>query len=366
MPADPHNTGGMVDPESLDENEISLFALATAVVARRWRILRWALAGGVLAAVWAFTRPQLYVANTSFITQGTDPSRSGLATIAGQFGIAIPTGNQSTSPDLYVKVLKSRVVLQTIARDTFVVPELGGSRRAAADLFDIPNQRPARREELVIRKLDELVDVAATKTTGLVEVIVTTRWPSVSLAIASMLVARVNEFNQHTRQSQAEAERQFVEGRVAVAAAELRASEDRLESFLRGNREFSGSAELTFARDRLQRDVALKQQVYTTLASSLDDARIREVRDTPVITVIEPPAVSAFPQPQRRVIRVLLGVLFGGFVGVVWTLISDGLTRRREEGNRDLATLMDTLSEAKGEITGEVRRLRQLGGGSRQ
>ncbi len=90
-----------------DRDELSLFALGIITLRNRWRIARWMVAGGALAALAAFTKPALYVASTSFIPEGNDPSRSGLASIAGQFGVALPTGNQSQSPDFYTMGRKS-------------------------------------------------------------------------------------------------------------------------------------------------------------------------------------------------------------------------------------------------------------------
>jgi len=90
-----------------------------------------------------------------------------------------------------------------------------------------------------------------------------------------------------TRQSQAAAERGFTEERMAEAQEELRAAENELQRFLQNNRQFQNSPELVFQHDRLQRRVAMRQQVYTSLVQSYEQARIDEVPNTPVITVVE-------------------------------------------------------------------------------
>lgn len=63
----------------------------------------------------------------------------------------------------------------------------------------------------------------------------------------------VNDFNQRTRRDQPAAERKFIEARLQVATADLRAAEDRMQQFLQGNR-VTGSPDLQFTRDRLQRE----------------------------------------------------------------------------------------------------------------
>src|SRR6188474_2498814 len=112
-----------------EEGEISLFALGTTLLRHRWRIGRWMLAGGLLAALTVLFRPALFVASGSFLPLGAaDPTRSGLASLAGQLGVTIQQGNQTLSPEVYAKLIKSRVLLLEIARDTFAVQEMGGRR----------------------------------------------------------------------------------------------------------------------------------------------------------------------------------------------------------------------------------------------
>ena len=346
-------------PRWRDEGEISLFALGTTLLRNRWRIARWMAAGGAIAAIFALFKPALYVASASFVTQGgADATRSGLASIAGQFGVAIPTANQSLSPELYARLLKSRVVLQTIARDTFQVQEMGGKRISFLDLFEIKDESPLRREDKGVKVLSNLVTVGVSKPTGVVELAVATKWRSVSLGIAEQLINGVNDYNERTRQSQASAERKFVEGRLAIASADLRDAEDRLEQFLRTNMQLGGSPELSIQRDRLQRNVSLRQQVFAALTQSYEEARIREVRDTPVITVLEPPSAPADPASRGRLLRVLLGLLLGAIFGALIAFLSDMVARQRKVGDAEASAFADTLAEVKGEVLRPINRLR--------
>lgn len=349
----------MTVPTQKDDDGLSLMALGTALLRHRRRISRYMILAGLLAAMSVAFKPKQYAASASFVPQGADPSRSGLASLAGQFGISVPTANAAQSPDFYLRILKSRVILQQIAADTLLVLEKGNRRIAFVDLFRIREGPSTRRQELARGVLLKLVETSAVKTTGVVELSVKTEWPSVSLAIATALVNGVNEFNQRTRQLQASAERRFVEGRLAVASADQRAVEDRLEELLKTNREFSSSPQLVFRRDRLQRELELKRLVTTSLAQSMEEVRIREVRDTPVITVLEPAAVSTLPEPRRRVLITLLGVLFGGLLGVMIVFVSEIMARLRHEGDMAAEELLRTLREVREDLWSPVLWLRQ-------
>ena len=316
--------------------------------------------GGLLAGLFALFRPALYVASASFVPQGAaDPSRSGLASLAGQLGVTIQQSNQSLSPEVYAKLLKSRVLLVAIARDTFAVQELGGRRVPLLDVFEVGEGTAAQREERGVKLLNKMVAAAVAKPTGVVEFTVSTKWRSVSLAIANELINGVNAYNERTRQDQAAAERKFVEGRLAIAGSDLRSAEDRMERFLQTNRNLGGSPELIMQRSRIERDVSLRQQVFTSLTQSYEEARIREVRDTPVITVLEPASVPTEPASRGRLVRVLVGLILGGIFGAFLAFTSDMVSRQRKDGDAEASAFADTLAEVKGEVLHPIARFRK-------
>jgi uncharacterized protein involved in exopolysaccharide biosynthesis len=336
----------MTNVEWRDGDDISLFAVATTLLRSRWRIARWAVAGAILGLLSALLQPPKFVATASFVPQSNEGSRSGLASLAGQLGVSIPLGNQSVSPEFYAMLLKSRALLEPLARDTFVVPELGGRRVPVVDLLEMEGDSPEKRRERALKHLRKIVSSSASRTTSVVELSVATKMRSVSLAMASALLRGVNDYNQRTRQGQAAAERRFVGERLAVVTAELRVAENRLSDFLRGNREV-GAPQLSMQRERLQRDIDLRQQLFATLTQAYEEARIREVRDIPVVAAVEPPFAPLEPVRSGRVVRTILGLVAGTVLGVVVVLVSRFLQRRREEGDSDASEFFAALEEAK-------------------
>lgn len=347
----------MTEAQWVDESQdISIFAIGTLLLRHRWRILRWAFASALITLALVWTRPALYRASASFIPQGADANKSGLASLAGQFGVTLPNSSQNLSPDFYLRLLKSRELLGRVARDTLTVPELGGRRVAVEELLDIDPGPPKAREEAAVEELSKRVGASTSKATSVVEFSVGMEWPSASLAIARTLVNGVNEFNQRTRRDQASAERKFVESRLGVATAELRVAEDRLQQFLQGNRQYA-SPDLQFTRDRLQRDVSLRQGVFTSLMQSYEEVRMREVRDTPVISIIDEPSVTSKPEPRGRFTRTLLGFVVGAVIGAILVFVRDVLDKRRALGDPSANEFASTVAEVRGSMFRRVRRL---------
>lgn len=339
------------------QGEISLLALSNILVRSRRRIAVWALVGTVAAGALVWSKPLLYQAETSFLPQGGGAGPVGIASLAGQFGISLPSTGTSLSPEFYSELLTSRVVLESVLLDTVVVEQVEGRRHAIIDLFEIEAPTPTARLEQGVSAIRGLTTVAVDNPTGIVEVAVVSRWPDVSAAILTGMLEEVERFNHRMMQHQAAAERAFLEARLANATAVLRDAEDRLQVFLSSNRQLGNSPELMFQRDRLQREVTLHQQVYGSIAQAYEEIRMQEARNTPVLTIVEPPVVPTSPRGRGRLKFILLGAMIGGAVGLMSSMVSVTVDRRRKAGDAEAIELSRQLSEMRHGLFAPVRKL---------
>lgn len=326
--------------------QVSLLALGSGVIRWRRQILALAGVGAVIGLLSGLLAPRVYVAGATFLPQASEGPSSGLAAAASQLGIAVPSSGGTWGPPLYVRVLNSSALLELVLVDTLTVTEEGGRRTTLLDLLDIQAPTPALRIERGIRVLRLMMSAQEIKALNAVELSVRTRWPSVSYALAQRLVAGVNEFNVRRRKSQAGAERQFADSMAGEAERTLRAAEDRLQAFSQRNRVFVGSPELTFERDRLQREVGLRQQLYTSLLQSREDARIREVRGTPVITLLEAPRMPVVPESRKAALKTILGALVGVTLGILAAFLAHAVGRARQSPDEDAEEFLRLVAEA--------------------
>lgn len=329
-------------------DEFMLLSTVNLFLRRRKLIAGFAAAGAVIGLLTGLLSTRMYVSEVLFLPQSNDTNLSGLALAATQFGVRLPANTSAGwGPPVYVEVVQSSALLEPIALDSVRVAEEEGREAMVAELLGV---RSASRVELgdrAVVALRNAVTVRELKTLNAVQVRVTTRWPSLSYALVERLVQGVNEFNLETRQSQASAEREFLEGRVEEAEEALRQAEDTLQAFLQGNRSIAGSPELSFEHDRLQRDVALRQQLLTALLQSYEEARVREVRDTPVITILKPPQVPTLSAPRRSALKAAVGLLAGGLLGLLTAGISAGLAAARQDSSghrREFLQLVDDMT----------------------
>jgi len=309
------------------DDEISLWEVLAVLLRRRGTIiLTTILVAGVAAGIAQF-RALTYTTSASFRPQGSEASNSQLMALAGQFGVNVPgAGGEEASPAFYAELLTSREILSRAANEPYDVEGVGSVM--LKDLLEIEEETEPLRDREVIRWLrDEAVGVSTGRETGTVTVSVKTEWPDLSLAIATDLLEEVSLFNLDTRASQATAERVFIQRRVENAQDELAVAEDSLLVFLEANRQYQNSPVLRFRHDAYQREVMQRQSVLTTLVQSYEQARISEVRDTPVITVLQMPFLPPGPDPRRRVLAGLLGIVLGGMAGIVFAFLVEAFRR---------------------------------------
>lgn len=329
MTSDPHDVGG--GPETVvsrsPDDEISLWEVLAVLLRRRGTIALTTVlcVGGALA--YTFLRAETFTTQASFRPQGSEASASQLLALAGQFGVNVPgVGGEELSPAFYQELLQSREILYRVASRSYTVEGMGSV--SLTDLLEIDEDtEPLRVEETIEELRDDIVAIATGRETGILTIEVTTEWPDLSKAIADRLLDEIQVFNLDTRRSQAAAERVFIEARVDSARLALNAAEDAMQGFLQANRRYENSPELTFQAERLQREIARQQQVYTGLVQSFEEARIAEVRDTPVLTVLQTPFFPPGPDDRGLLLAIALGLVLGGMAGVVLAFVIEAVRR---------------------------------------
>lgn len=311
-------------------NERTLLSLLNILLARR-RVLLACAAGGLLAGVvLTLLRDPRYTAESSFFPKAQQTGGAGIAGLAAQFGIDAPGSTGGDSPEFYGELVRSPTILQRAGSTTYEFDADGEHMSGdMAALYDLGGSTGFERRRELTRLMNELVGTDVDIVTGIVTVRTSTRWPALSVAVNARLLELLSEFNLQRRQEQAAAERRFVEGRLAAAEAELTEAERTLEVFLTENRRYQSSPELSFDAGRLQRRVDLRQQVYASLAQALEEARIEEVRNTPVFTIIDQPGALVRPSHLGVPAGGVLGLLLGLIAGIAAAFFGEYMEARR-------------------------------------
>jgi uncharacterized protein involved in exopolysaccharide biosynthesis len=349
-----------VRPMSEPDN-LSLLALATVALRYRWLVLKVALVVTLATVAYFLLRPATYTVPTSFRLQLRNNTVSNLTGLAAQLGFTMANPDATQTPAFYVDLMRSREVLQEAVTHRYPRSDL--PRDSTEDLvraFKVRGDTPGIRRERAMDKLSDAMTVIASPRTGVIAMSVTLRDPLLAQGVAQQLLAEMNTFNMESRQSQAGAERRFVEQRLNELKDSLRAAEDRLQSFLQRNRDYENSPQLTFQQQRLQRDVSMQQDMVTGLAQNFEQARIEEVRDTPVITIIDKPELPVERDRRGLIKKGLLAMILGGVLGLGVAFAREGMARGRRNGSAELEEFSELRREALDEL--RLRRRRSKAG----
>jgi uncharacterized protein involved in exopolysaccharide biosynthesis len=308
---------------------------------RQWRVaVLLPLASVIVALVISLWPRHTFVASSQFMPQTTDTRGPQLAGLAAQFGFTLGAGvADPESPDFYAELLRSRELMTEVAETRYAFRTVDGDsvQGTIMELLHVKGDTPAIRLRRALAKLRDRTDVSVGLKTGIITLDVRMPWPELASLVNRRLLDLVDRYNLTRRQTRAAAERRFVEGRLSDARDSLQATEAELERFFERNRSYQQSPQLMFEANRLQRRVDLRQQVYTSLSQSYENARIEEVRNTPVTTVITRPEGSAVAVKPNLILDLFLGLLLGAALALVIIFTREYLEGQRARHPADYA-----------------------------
>ncbi len=320
---------------SLPPREQSGFELQAAVLhllGHAWTLAVVPFLVGVATAGLMLVWPKAYTSTASLIPEGggVGGGLSELLGAASQIGLLGGTGIEPSRSSLfYADLLTSRPivygVLETrVAGPNGAVAGAPGDSTELLDVLGVSGRTLPERLDKGYRKLLPRLVVDTDRRTGIVRLSVTARGPALAAEIADAELRQLAQFNGTSRQSQARARRTFAEKRAVESVAELTSLENSLRQFYERNRSWRGSPTLVLEEQRLQRQIAVQQEVYLTLRREVETARIAEVNDLPVFTVIERPAPPIRHSKPHRVAVVLYAVAGSWLLTALAVLVREG------------------------------------------
>jgi uncharacterized protein involved in exopolysaccharide biosynthesis len=303
-------------------------------------LLRWRMIAGltiltiVVAVASTLIIPPVYRARSTFVANSSSASKlpgaasssPGVGGLISQLGGSLG-GDPSESPNFYMQLFESRELLTRILSSKFPNPRTDAPNDSAMliDILRIKKKDPQLRMELGVKKLTKAIGAGFDIKTNLVALTVDMQWPELAAQVANRLVGEVSKFNRETRVSKAKSKRLFLESRHDSAQMLLRAAEDRQRFFYEQNRGVLQSPSLRAEDARVKRDVELASDLFTNLQAQLEAARLDEINDAALITVIDtaiPPRKAQWPRYgallfTSAALGLMLGLLVAGSIVVL-------------------------------------------------
>jgi uncharacterized protein involved in exopolysaccharide biosynthesis len=321
----------------------SLIATINTLLRYRFLIVGIPFLVGCFVLVMRVVQGSTYIATAKVVPEGGASEASRLAGLASQFGIALPRTGDRESLEFYAELIKSEDLLRGIVTSRYHLGAEDVRDSTGSTLVELykssgPDEAERIRRAIITLRLN--INVLMDPKANIITLVVSAKDPGLAVQLNRRILNAINTYNLQRRQSRATAERVFVEARQREALRELTDAETAMRNFLDANHQFRGSAQLTMEEARLQRRVDMRQQVYSSLSQAYEQARIEEVRNTPVITVVDRPEGSV-RRNNRLLTRLLLALAPAIALAVALTFAHDYLRRQRVEDPDEYARFVE-------------------------
>jgi uncharacterized protein involved in exopolysaccharide biosynthesis len=369
---------------------VSLLDILLVLARNKTLIVRTVLVFTLLGVTYALLAPEEFTSEARVVREAQTEGGSlpgGVGGLGGLAGGAISgiLGGASSglTPAAFPEVLKSREVRLAVVRDTFRFPDaerpmtfvdyvnrpvgplsivldytlflpwtlkgwvgqaISGSPAPAGTTDTGDLVIPSEEEGEALESISEKISASVDEETGLMTISVTAGGPQLAASLAESFLDRFATRVREIRTEKVRERLEFVEGRFQEVEEELDSAEDDLAQFLERNQNPT-TATLQFRRDRLQRQVSFKEQLYSELQSQLTQTRLDLQRRQPVVTVVEEPVPPIERSAPQRTLIVLLSLILGGFAGIGSSFVKSffGNVDENSEENRKIEEIREHL-----------------------
>ena len=312
----------------LDGDEISLLDYWRVVWKYKWLIGGLCSVSVIAALVFSLLSPKIYESTATIFNPkegggGNLLSALGAVGLGQQIaGISIPS--LTPNRDLFFSLLKSRLLAKDVV-----------------ERFNLKERYQAQTLEEAIESAKNIPRVSQTKE-GVIEIKVEDTDPKMAADMANFYLELLDRVVSKLGTSAAGRQGRFIAEQLSRANKELIAAEETVRQFQEKNRavllgDMSNSMRLPAARvpqvglelARLTRDVKLQETIYTLLTQQLEQAKISEAQDMPVVQVLDR-AVPALHKSKPNIRRnMALAGAVSLFLGVFLAFFLEYIHRQR-------------------------------------
>lgn len=338
------------------QEEIDLLELALKVWGERKFVLKACGYAVLIGLVIAFSIPREYTANAMIAPELSDNKTTGglssLAAMAG-FNLNATSTADAIYPDLYPDIVTSTPFITGLFNvqvkdldeevDTTLYCYLNEHQRVpwwtlitsapfkalgwVISLFTEEEKEDAildpfhltKEEADIAKELSERITVSVDKKTGVTTLSVTMQDARISACLTDTVVRRLQDYITEYRTTKARQDFQFQEKLFERKKKEYEKAQENYAKFADANKNIillSYRAE----QERLENEMRLAYQVYTSVAQQLQMAEVKVQEITPVYTIIEPATIPIKASKPRKTLM-LLGIVFlTGLCCVSWIL----------------------------------------------
>ena len=283
-----------------------------------------------------FLKIPTYVSSAVILLpQNKTSSLGGLANIASQFGVNVPSAAQAdlSSPSLFPDLVKSRTFAEKILDKKFNTDRHGKELSLLEIFTNNDNSQNIGRDTLVtqaLNSLNEAIEFSSNSSGSFSTLSISIFEPLLAKELAELVLQELQLLNRYFKSQNVSEKIQFINQRIKSVDVELKKSELLLKVFNEKNRQIS-SPSLQLEQERLERDVEIQKNIFLTLKQQLELAKIEEVQESNVVQVLDRPQIPLNPSNKNLKITLILSTILGFGLGVFLAIIRTYFNSENQE-----------------------------------
>ncbi|MGA9407998.1 MAG: Wzz/FepE/Etk N-terminal domain-containing protein [Bacteroidota bacterium] len=255
-----------------------------------------------------------YYRSTVVILPETNPSKlAGLSNLASLAGVNV--GGEVSLSRLYPTIVTSEAVLKNVIYQKYRTASFSDSVDLLK-IWDLDDKDPQLAYELMLKSLRNELEVSLDSKTTVLTISLSTQDPQLSADIVNAIASELDLFVRTKRTTNATEERKWIEGRLIELKGDLEKSENALKDFRENNRRVADSPQLLLEQERFIREVQINSTLYEELKKQYELAKIEEIKNIPIVNIMDAGRPAAKKEKPRRSIIVFASFFLSFFGGM--------------------------------------------------
>ena len=271
------------------------------------------------AVVVSLVLPKYYKSTATMLPESGYNKPAGLAGLSDLAALAgINVGAEGSLTKLYPTIINSEAVLKNVIYTKYGISE---KRIDLIEYWKIEEETPERSYEVALEKIRGELEISLDNKTMVVRISIETRDPDLSAAVLNKILQELDEFMRTKRKTSASEQREWIEQRLDEVKGDLEKSENALKEFREKNRRIADSPQLLLEQRRMMREAEINGALFEELKKQHEITKIEEIKNIPIISVMDAARSAAEKNKPRRAVIVLVTFFLSGIGSMFWVVL---------------------------------------------
>ena len=315
-----------------------IISIVMLLWSKRKRLIINVFIGGLLSIIVAYSIPKEYTSTVVLAPEfSSGMSMSGsISSLASMAGIDLGSGSEDALyPELYPQIVSSVPflceLLETEVAAKYKIGASGKMIQKMKNNLSVDSVLPSvknnnyilsRRQQLVMRSLNEKIGVNVDKGTSVITLSVTMQDPHVAAKMTQVVSDKLQEYIKDYRTAKAKSDYEQTERIFSESQSKYLKAKQAYAEYYDKHQNIT-KMQYQIEMDRLQNEQEVAFNVYNQLAQQLEITRSKLLESTPVVVVVEPPILPYKASSPKKMMMGLLYVFLAFFGTAFWIILKD-------------------------------------------